>query len=145
NMPSSATTTASISTSKAPSRRAPPLIGRKYPTVHHDESGTKEPYTNYMRRGHYCGAPNETVPGTCERWLVNHTHCADHRGPPSLPGPSHHRSGRPPRPPRRRRRGPSEDRTALLLADVLTDGRDRAVAKRVVQYVGHRGARQLRS
>jgi hypothetical protein len=84
--------------------------------------------------GHYCDAPNKTKPGYCGRWLVNYEHCEDHRQgaapavTPSAP------------PPRR-----VQEAGAALLADVLADGIDRAIADRVADYVGEGvGRRWLR-
>ena len=92
--------------------------------------------------GHYCAAPNESKSGLCGRWLVNYEHCHDHRlgtsgwdASPPAPVSVEVSSG-----------GSGwQNHRAELLADVLTDGVDKAIAKRVVDYLGSFGKIQLRA
>lgn len=84
--------------------------------------------------GHYCGAPNRSVGGTCGRWLVNYDHCADHRRE------EWSFSDYPSREPQ----SDDKDHAAELLADVLTDGVDEALANLIVDYVGKVEVKRLR-
>jgi hypothetical protein len=85
--------------------------------------------------GHYCGASNRTVGGSCGRWLVNYDHCADHRR--AVPPSGDYQVGG-----YVVNRG-SFDR-AEVLSNVLTDGLDAALGDLVVDYVGAGATRRLR-
>src|SRR5215471_14968681 len=87
--------------------------------------------------GHYCGAPNTSKPGTCERWLVNYVHCQPHRVNHNVAQPSH------PTTSGRHSRTDREDKTAALSADILTDGLDKALSSLVVDYLGKAEQKQL--
>ncbi len=82
-------------------------------------------------------APNTSVPGTCERWLVNYVHCHSHRVNNNVEQPSHpstcERDGRTDR----------EDKLAELWADILAEGLDQALSGLVVDYLGKVEQRRL--
>lgn len=84
--------------------------------------------------GHYCGAPNRTIGGSCGRWLVNHDHCADHRralyaaaGYQAGGDVDHHAS---------------VDRSEVL-SNILTDGLDSSLGDLVADYLGNNATKKL--
>jgi hypothetical protein len=84
--------------------------------------------------GHYCGAPNRTVGGSCGRWLVNYDHCADHRRALYVAGG--HQAGDDVD------YHPSID-GAEVLSNILTDGLDVALRNLVADYVGSGATKRL--
>src|SRR5690349_6160960 len=85
--------------------------------------------------GHYCGAPNRTVGGSCGRWLVNYDHCADHRRALAIAG-----GGETVAYVDQRRVADS----AGLLSQVLTDDLNAALEDLIVDYLGGGAKRSLR-